>query len=366
MVTIGGVVERPGLVDDANAGLLRLDDDFLDVVDATPDRLVQRHSRFDRGLRVELRREGDLEQDIFHHVATVQALERERFAFEQHVVIAPHLCGQRGRIAHFTAHRDQRQAHRPAGRVARRPALARPRVRGVAIGPQGPAVDPRMRQRVQHLVAIAAEHARHHGGRRDPHEQYVIQPDTVVAVLERQAALDLMRLDHRGQHVLHRQRRFPGGTILPAQVIGNREDAAEVVGRMTPLGRQPGVVEIEPANHCADAEGRHDGLQFIRCAGHARAPGQRRSGHDRAEQLRAGRVVEGLETTGEGVHQAVVCGLESEFAVDVDITDVICDIRQLRVPVGPLRGASSQVRHVVSRLVDIRLVAILDGHPLLQ
>ncbi len=44
--------------------------------------LVQRHRRFDGGLRVEFCRERNFEQHVFHHVGAVRALETERFTFE--------------------------------------------------------------------------------------------------------------------------------------------------------------------------------------------------------------------------------------------------------------------------------------------
>ena len=57
VVAVGRVGERPGLVDDAHARLLRLDHDALDVVEPVLDRRVQLHRALDRGLRVELRRD---------------------------------------------------------------------------------------------------------------------------------------------------------------------------------------------------------------------------------------------------------------------------------------------------------------------
>ena len=91
MVAVRGVVERAGLVDDAHAGFLGLDDDLLDVVDAVLDGVMQGHAGFDRGLRVEFRRVGNLEQHVLHDVAAVVALEAELIAFEEHVVEAPGL-----------------------------------------------------------------------------------------------------------------------------------------------------------------------------------------------------------------------------------------------------------------------------------
>ena len=52
---------------------------------------VQRHRRLHRGLRVKLGRKGDLEQDVFHHVAAEGLRQRQRLALEQHVLEAPGL-----------------------------------------------------------------------------------------------------------------------------------------------------------------------------------------------------------------------------------------------------------------------------------
>ncbi len=306
---------------------------------------MQRHARLDTGLRVKLGRVGDLEQHVFHDVAAIAALELERPAPEQHVVVAPGPRAERRRVAHLARHRDQREAHRAARRVAGSPALARARVRRVPVGAQRAAVDPGMRQRVQDLFAVPAQHACHDRRRCDPDEQHVVEADPVVAVLEREHALDLVRLDHRLEHVTHRQRRPARRPGLPAQIIRHREDAAEIVGRVAPLGREPGVVEVEPAVHGADVERRHDRVQLVRGPGHARAAGQRRAGHDRAEQLGTGRVIERLEPAGERVHQAVMRGLERKITVDLGVAYVVGDIGDFPVPVGTLRRANIDVGH---------------------
>ncbi len=57
VVAVGVVRERPGLVDDAHAGFLRLDHDLLDLVELAGDLGMQLHRAFDRGLRVELGRD---------------------------------------------------------------------------------------------------------------------------------------------------------------------------------------------------------------------------------------------------------------------------------------------------------------------
>ena len=99
--------------------------------------------------------------------------------------------------------------------------------------------------------SMSADHGRR--GHLDQHD--VIEADLVERVLQRDAALDLVGLDHRGEHVAHGQRRLPSATAVRESQSADGEDAAEVVGRVAPLGGQPGVVEVEPADHGADVEG---------------------------------------------------------------------------------------------------------------
>ncbi|KAG1430687.1 hypothetical protein G6F57_022995 [Rhizopus arrhizus] len=81
----------------------------------------------------------------------------------------------------------------------------------MAIGAQALAVDPGQRYRVDHFIAVQSQHLRHDGGGRHLDQHDVVQPDFVEGVLQRDAALDLVRLDHAGQHVAHGQGRFAGG-----------------------------------------------------------------------------------------------------------------------------------------------------------
>jgi hypothetical protein len=98
VIAIRGIRELPGLVDDAHARLLRLDDDALDRVEAILHLRMEAHGSFDRGLRMKFRRVGDLEQHVLHHVAAVRLREGEGLALEQHVVEAPFRRRERGRI----------------------------------------------------------------------------------------------------------------------------------------------------------------------------------------------------------------------------------------------------------------------------
>ena len=196
------------------------------------------------------------------------------------------------------------------------------------------AIDPGVGYGVPYRVTVAAEHARYDGRRCNAHEQHVVEAHAVVTVFEREDTLDLVRLDGRGQDIAHREQLAAFRTRLAAQVIGNGEDATQVIGGMAPLSREPGVVEVEPAIHGADIERRHDGLEFVRRAGDAGTARQRRAGHDGAHELGAGRVVECLEAAGQGIQQAVVGGLERKIGIDLVVADVVGDVGEGLVPVG--------------------------------
>ena len=205
----------------------------------------------------------NLEQHVFHDVAAELLRVGQCLALEEHVLKPPGLCSQRRRIAHLARQRDERMSHRATGCIASRPALARTGIRRMAIGAQRPAIDPRIRHRIDDLLACASEHDRRNGRRCDPHQQHMIQTDSIEAVLEGRDALNLVRLDHGREHVAHGERRLPPKCVQPRQVIRNRKDGTQVVRRVTPLCRKPGVVEIEPADHRADVERRLHGIELV-------------------------------------------------------------------------------------------------------
>jgi hypothetical protein len=105
---------------------------------------------------------------------------------------------------------------------------------------------------------------------------------------------------------------------------------------MAPLGCQPGVVEIEPANHGADVESRLHRVKLITRARHACAVGNHRSRHDGPEELGARRIFECLQSAAEGVDQAMLSGAVSKLAVDLVIEDIAGDVREDLVRRGTL------------------------------
>ena len=196
----------------------------------------------------------------------------------------------------------------------------------MAVGTQRLAVDPRVRYRVDDFIARAAEHLGHDSSARDFDQYDVVEADAVKAVLERDHALDFMRLDHCGQYVAHNQRFFACCDVPARQVVGACKDAAQVVGRMAPFGGEPGIVEIEPANHAADIECCHYRVELERGAGYLGAVRHHRAGNDRAHQLGAGGVGQRLEAAAQRIHQAQSRRVEGFCAFNVVFERVIGDI----------------------------------------
>ena len=176
------------------------------------------------------------------------------------------------------------------------------------------------------FILSQAKHVRDDGGRGDLDQHDVIEPDAVEAVLERDHTLDLVRLDHRDQHVLHHERRLARGDRGPRQPVGGGEDAPEIVGRMPPFGGEPGVVEVEPADHRADVERRLHGIQLVRGARHLRAVGNDGAGHDRSHQLGACGVGQRLEAATQRVDQAMAGRGQRLLAGDLVARGVVGDV----------------------------------------
>lgn len=61
----------------------------------------------------------------------------------------------------------------------------------------------------------------------------MVETDTVERVQEGEATLNLVRLDHAFEDVADRQR-----LTLPREMVGNRENSAEVVRWVTPYSIQ--------------------------------------------------------------------------------------------------------------------------------
>src|SRR5690606_3746480 len=157
----------------------------------------------------------------------------------------------------------------------------------MAVGAQAGAVQPSLGEGVDDLLLAAAEHVGDYRGRRDPYQQYMAQADAVEAVFQRDDALNLVCLDHRREHITHDKWRLAGRDIALGDVVGHGQNAAEVVGRVTPLGGEPGVIVIEPADDAADVpRGLHRVEPELR-SWYAGAMWHDGAFHQRAEQLGA-------------------------------------------------------------------------------
>ncbi len=91
----------------------------------------------------------------------------------------------------------------------------------------------------------------------------MVETDAVERVLEGEASLDFVSLDSGSEHILNGERLLAVGNVGAADPVGDREDGANVVGRVTPLGGEPGVVEVEPSDQSTVVEGGTDGVELV-------------------------------------------------------------------------------------------------------
>ena len=130
-----------------------------------------------------------------------------------------------------------------------------------------------------------------------------------------------MRLDHRSQHIAHRQL-----AAVSRKPVCYGENAAKIVARMPPFSREPGVIEIQPSNNGPDVEGRRYRVEFKAGSGHARPAPHRKARHNRPEQLRAGREFQSQQAAAQRVEQAIPCGLIGQVAVDGVVQHIVGDV----------------------------------------
>lgn len=301
VVTVGKVVHGLELlVDDTHAGFVRAAGDGLDVGGGFAlgfKGVVDLLGGFDGGLGVEFgyginysrvsseittefkwgerKRQkkkrlrtwvGHLEQDVLHHIATIRPLELELVALEQHIVETPHGRRQHSRHTRLALQHLEGEVHRPLACITGGPRLARHGVGRVAVCPQRLAINPRLRDSIGGLALVETQHTRDNSGGGDLDQHDVVQADLVVRVLEGQAALDLVRLDHALQNITDGENLAAGqiAAVLvgPVDPVGHGEDGAQVVRGVAPLGGQPAVIVVEPTDHGANVEGAVDGVQL--------------------------------------------------------------------------------------------------------
>ena len=140
-----------------------------------------------------------------------------------------------------------------------------------------------------------------------------------------------------------------GGAAV--QVVRHREDSAEIVGRVPPLRREPGIVEIQPPHHGADVECRRHGIEFVRRPGHAGATGKHGSGDDGSEQPDALRRVQRQEAAGQRVEQTMASCPVGGLGLDPALGRVVGNRRD------------HGVRAEAAPLIDGRRWLIVDSTP---
>ena len=177
-----------------------------------------------------------------------------------------------------------------------------------------------------------------------------------------------MRLDHRGQNILHRQRCFPLRNVAPGKIIGRTENGAQIVRRVSPFSGQPGVVEIQVANQHAQVKSSLCWLEFKCRTRHPGAARHLRTGNHGAQQLPGAGKLHRQQRTSQAVHQAVAGRRISLVAVDFVGADIICDINQHLVVIGPAGSANTCLGHsnlfsfsmqIFLALIDRNIRAIL-------
>ena len=149
---------------------------------------------------------------------------------------------------------------------------------------------------------------------------------------------------------------WPLAMAVRREPVGDGEDGAEIVGGVSPLGGEPGVVEVEPADHGADVEGGLHGVELIAGAGDARAVGNDGAGDDGAEELGAGGVLEGFKAAAERVDEAVLRGGVGEVAVDLVVEGVVGDVGEDFVGGGAVVADVARTRGLLGSGADLILV----------
>jgi hypothetical protein len=99
----------------------------------------------------------------------------------------------------------------------------------MTIGAQRLAIHPCLGDGVDGLVAIKTQQFRYNGSRSNFDEDDMIEADFVKGVEKSEGTLNLMGFDHCFENIVNSE-----GLALPAEMIGDGENSAKVVRRMTP------------------------------------------------------------------------------------------------------------------------------------
>ena len=134
-----------------------------------------------------------------------------------------------------------------------------------------------------------------------------------------------MGLDHGLQHGFHGQRCFTVGHSPARKVIRHGQDPAQVIRRVPPFRRQPGVVVVQPAHDTPDIPGRLYRVQLERRTRDPGTMGHQRTLNQRPEVLGAFRETQCQQSTPQGIHQAIAgCG-PGFLTIDWGVQHIVCN-----------------------------------------
>jgi len=339
VVTVGKVVHGLELlVNDADASLVGSAGDGLDIGSRLAlglEEVVNLLGGLDGGLRVELSRVGDLEENVLHDIAAVGALELELLALEQDIVETPDRSRQNGRNTLLTLEDLESEVDGALASITGSPGLSGHGVGGVAVGSQRLAINPSLGNSIGNLLLVEAEHLGDDGGRGDLDKNNVVKTDLVVGVEESQATLDLVGLDHGLEDILDNKGLAASevttslvGTVDP---VSDGKDSTKVVRGVTPLSSEPAVVEVEPSDHSTNVEGGVDGVKLEGSTRDLGAVGDNGAGDNGSKELRALLEPQTLKTAAESVEEDPSSSVESKLRVNGLIGDIVGNILDLRI-----------------------------------
>jgi len=249
VVAVSVVVQGSLLVNNAHGSLLGADADMLNVVGGESlvlESLMQSHGGLGSGLGVELGREGDLEKNVLHDVRAVVALELELVALKEDIVEAPGFSSKNGGHSTLTALDDESKVNSTRNGITSGPRLTGHGVGGVTVSTESLAINKGLGDSINGLLLGQAEHLGNNGGSGNLNQDNVVKTDLVEGVLESQNTLDLVSLDHALEHVLDLEdlAALDTGLGRTGEPVSHGQDTTEVIGRMSPLGCEPAVIEI--------------------------------------------------------------------------------------------------------------------------
>lgn len=252
-------------------------------------------------------RVGNLEENVLHDVAAVGALELELVALEEDIVEAPDGGGENSVQTTLTLLDLQDQVDSTLASITSSPRLAGHGVGRVAVSTETLAVNPSLGDGISGLLLGETHHLGDDSSGRDLDQHNVVQADLVVGVLEGQNTLDLVGLDHGLQNITDLQdlavAQVATRAVGAGDPVSHSEDTTQVVGGVTPLGSEPTVVVVEPADHGTNVESTIDGVQLVGSTGDTGTVGDGGALHDGAEELGALLELQGLKTAAQGVQE---------------------------------------------------------------